>query len=251
MKILNISKSYKKNTRVLDDINLTVYENQLVCLLGRNGAGKSTLLNIISQIIPQDSGSIIINGTIFNQNSIFIKEKIGVLSQFDFLINELTGYQYLKFQCLLFNIPERVASIRIESLVEYFFDDINDIHKYIVSFSAGMRVKLNIISILMHDPKILLLDEPFSNLDPIAAQKFVLLLNKFVAKNNNRVLLSSHDLLYVNMCATNICVLDNSKLIFNGTKDEFTKDDLNKIDEALIDLITPEEFYTTGINWLC
>lgn len=248
IKVVDISKAYKN--KILDKINLTVEPGNICCVLGKNGVGKSTLLGIITQTTKQDSGEIIINNRVFNGSSTSVKEKMGILSQNDDLINPLTGWQFLQFQCLIFGMQQATINERIKSLAAYFFEDSEDILKSISSYSSGMRMKLKIIASLIHNPKILILDEPFASLDPIAAEKLVVLLNQFINKGDKVVLISSHDLMYVEKIASQICVLENKKVAFDGSKDDFTRRNTSSLDKTLLALINTEVICTESLGWL-
>ena len=249
IEINKISKSFNKK-KILKEITIKIEDNNICCLLGKNGIGKSTLINIITQTLKQDTGEIIINNVNFNKDSSLIKQKIGLANDSDDLIQELSGFQFLTFRCLIFSIPKILIEERIKSLVNYFFDDTDDIHKNISSYSSGMKMKLRIVASLLHVPEILILDEPFANLDIIAAEKLVLLLNSFSKIGGNIVIVSSHDLLYVEKIATQLCVIDKTEIIFDGSFEDFTKNYSSKIDQSLLNLINPEKITTKNLEWL-
>jgi len=250
IELTGISKSYSNSNKVLDDISLAIQPNEVCCLLGKNGAGKSTLINILAQIIKADEGSIKINGHELSENTILINEKVGFVTQFDHLINVLTGEQFLTFQSLIFGMDKAEIYARISSLASFFFDNEVDIYKQIKSYSSGMRMKLKIMAALIHKPKVLIMDEPFANLDLIASEKLVLIIKEFVAKDGNCALISSHDLLYVDLIATHICVLDNKSISYGGSKAEFTHNGQFAINTQLLEAIESEPITTENINWL-
>lgn len=249
IEVTGISKSFGRK-KVLDNITFKVEPNNICCLLGKNGAGKSTLINIITQSIKQDEGRIIINDKEFSANTILVKEKIGLVSEANDLIQELTGFQFLAFRSLIFYMPEEIFEQRAKELVHYFFESSDDIYKQVSSYSAGMKMKLKIIASLLHAPQILIMDEPFANLDPLASEKLVILLSRFAQKDGNMVLLSSHDLMYAEKVATQICVLNDMQMVFNGSKTEFTENNGKKIDASLLAMIGSPEINTQQISWL-
>lgn len=104
--VTGISKTFGKK-KILDNISFEVKANNICCLLGKNGAGKSTLINIITQGLRQDAGKIVINNTEFYTNTVLIKEKIGLVSEANDLIQELTGFQFLTFRSLVFYMPKK------------------------------------------------------------------------------------------------------------------------------------------------
>jgi len=250
IQIINLNKTYNKNQQVLENINIDILPNQICCLLGKNGAGKSTIINIIAQITKQDEGSILINGTSVNQNTVLVQKNIGIVPYTDFLINELTGYQYLQLQCIIYKINKAETAIRIQTLANFFLDAPSDLHKYIKSYSAGLRMKIKIMASLLHKPQVLIMDEPFANLDPYSAENICKFLKEFAQQNKNLVFVVSHDLLYVDMIATQICVLENKTIVFNGTKAEFTNNNLHSLSNKFLAHTVNKTANSEVLNWL-
>jgi ABC-2 type transport system ATP-binding protein len=239
IEVKDVHKRYGKKV-VLEGVNIKISTPEICCLLGKNGAGKSTLMNIIAQVTEQDSGEVRIREQVFDRHSVLVKQKIGLVGQHDYLIDALTGEQYLGFHGLLYNMTAPEIRSRMEDLSGYFFEDPTVIYKPIRAYSSGMRMLLNIITALFHRPDILLLDEPFANLDPLACEKLVLLLKEFASMPGKLVLLSSHDLLYVEKIATHILVLDNKNIVFDGSKAEFTGSGSHQLDKKFLELIHHE-----------
>jgi ABC-2 type transport system ATP-binding protein len=250
IEVIHIAKEYTKGKPVIEDISFRVAVNQVCCLLGKNGAGKSTIINIISQVIPQSKGEVLINGKAVTRRTVLAKEGVGIVSQFDYLIDQLTGYQYLKFQCLLLKIDPATTRQRIESLTDFFFETPGDIFRPIASYSTGMRMKIRIITALLHKPGILVLDEPFANLDPVNAEKLTAFISEFAAIDSHLVLISSHDLLYVDKIATQICVLHERRIVFDGSKNEFTRDGSIPLDQTFFQYVDAKPSSMQNISWL-
>jgi ABC-2 type transport system ATP-binding protein len=249
LKIKNLGKSYNNNI-VLENINITILPNQICCLLGKNGAGKSTIINIIAQITKQDEGTVFINGVEVNQSTVLVHENMGIVPHTDYLINELTGYQYLELQCIIHKMDKAETVTRIKSLAKYFLDAPSDLYKYINSYSAGLRMKIKIMASLLHKPQVLIMDEPFANLDPYSAESLTKFLTKFAQQNKNMVFIVSHDLLYVDMIATQICVLENKTIVFNDTKAEFTNNNLHSLSDKFLTLTVNRTANAEELNWL-
>lgn len=113
-----------------------------------------------------------------------------------------------------------------------------------------MKMKLKIMASLLHAPQILIMDEPFANLDPEASEKLIVLLSRFVQKDNNTVLISSHDLMYVEKIAAQICVLHDTHLVFDGSKTAFTENNGGEIDKSLFEMTGTKEANIQEIKWL-
>ena len=250
LELKHISKAYSKGKPVLEDVSFRVAVNQVCCLLGKNGAGKSTIINIIAQAIRQSEGEVIINGEVIMPRTVLARLGVGVVSQLDYLIDQLTGYQYLKFQCLLLKLDAETTRLRIESLVNFFFETPDDIFRPIASYSTGMRMKIRIITALLGKPGLLVLDEPYSNLDPVNAEKLTFFLSEFAAIDSHAVLISSHDLLYVDKIATRICVLHEQSLAFDGSKAEFTGNGMVPLDQVFFQYVDAKPSSMQPVNWL-
>lgn len=244
--IENISKTFNKN-RVLDNISLEIDSGNCYCLIGKNGVGKSTLLNIVSDIYKPDSGKIKIFGLDYENDSLKIKKNVGILPENIPLINELTGIQYLKFIALLYSIDKREFAMRQEEIINYFFDNDDFLEKNIQTYSKGMKIKLAFCSILLHKPQLLILDEPFLAWDPIGVNALIDFLNEYTRKGNT-ILLSSHNLLYIDKIATHVGILNNSKIIFSSTLSDFKEDGNLNIDESIRKHINTD--FGKTVSWI-
>lgn len=222
IKIKNLTKKYKTKI-VLDNINLTLLQGKTYGLLGKNGAGKSTLLNILTGFVQKDTGSIILDEVdMDNKKQVLdLKKNIGFLSEKNSLIEEFSGKEYLDFVGKLYKIPINELNYRINGLSKYFFDDINDMNMVISKYSTGMKKKLEFCASVLHKPCFLILDEPFSGLDFIAARKLVNFLKKY--QNDNRIILiAGQNLDYIDKIVTDIILLEKGKIIFEGSFEKFT-----------------------------
>ncbi len=246
IKIQNIHKTYG-NHKVLEDINLNIQNGSIHCLLGQNGAGKTTLINLLLELIKADSGVILYDDE-YNTLDNNLKKRIGILGENNPLIEELTAYQYLKLSAKLYNVPASEVEKRIGDLASYFFKD-GELNKRLSSYSTGMKKKIGLCGAVIHTPDILILDEPFSGLDPVAAQMTIKFIQAY-AKNNRSIFLASHDLSYVEKIATHISVLDEMKIIFDGSSDHFTSEGTTNIDNALLNLLKPEKAELEDITWI-
>ncbi|GAA4425850.1 ABC transporter ATP-binding protein [Pontibacter saemangeumensis] len=248
IEISGLSKAFGKK-HVLKDLDVTIDTGQCYCLLGKNGVGKSTFLNCILDLIQPDAGTISLFDKTYMLDPIAVKQNLGALCEDNPLIEEFTGLEYLNFVSRLYRLAPEEAAQRIASLTNYFFTDRESLHKNIAGYSTGMKKKVGIAAAILHKPQALILDEPFTGLDPIAAQLLVNLIRSY--RNANRVILiSSHDLNYVEKVATHIGVLNDGQLMYNGSVQEFTMNGANLIDQALFQLLLPHHNAETNMDWM-
>lgn len=248
IQIQNVSKIYDKTT-VLDSINLTINNGEVYCLLGKNGVGKTTLINLILNLIENESGSIQLLNKSHDELGKEDKKNLGVVHEHLALIEEINGFDFLKFIGKMYQIPPDILEKRIEDLTNYFFEDEESIKNAIAKFSTGMKKKIAFCAAIIHTPTVLILDEPFSGLDPMVANQMVVFIQKY--KREDRVILiSSHDLTYIEKVATHIGVLDNKQLVFNSSITDFTENGENQLDSALIKILKPNEAELEKIDWI-
>lgn len=250
IEIKGLSKAYGRK-HVLQTLDITIEQGQCYCLLGKNGVGKSTLLNSILDLIKPDEGTISLFGKDYITSNLEVKQDLGALCEDNPLIEEFTGLEYLNFVAKLYKLPEAEAQQRISSLTNYFFTDKESLHKNIAGYSTGMKKKVGIVAAILHKPRVLILDEPFTGLDPIAAQLLVQLIRNY-STPNRVVLISSHDLNYVERVATHIGVLNDGQLMYNGSVQEFTMNGESLIDQALFQLLLPHHTTAadTNMDWM-
>ncbi|MGH0945269.1 ABC transporter ATP-binding protein [Bacillus mycoides] len=208
MRIENLSKSYN-NQPVLHNLNLTCEKGQIYGLLGPNGAGKSTLIKCILGMVQRNDGRIIINGVEIQEDRAEYIKNIGYVPDAPFIYNYLTPKEYLDFMADLQQIPKAKKTKKIDTLLKQFSlnERQNDM---IATFSFGMKHKLSVAGALIHEPKLLLLDEPMSSFDP-PSTKFMKEFLKGYACEGNIVLMSTH---LVNV-AQQLC--DRIGLLMNGS----------------------------------
>lgn len=244
IKIVELSKKYGESY-VLEDINLTISDNTCLALIGKNGVGKTTLLNILINNISPTSGYIEFDNIKILEN-FFLKKKIGISFGTEYLIDEFTGLEYLYFINLTYK-NEILKSETLE-LFNYFFEDDFDKNKLIGNYSQGMKTKLSICAAVIHKPEILILDEPFANLDPFAVEKIITFLSEF--KKNRIVIFSSHELSNISKLATKICLLDNNKILFHGSLEDFTNHGEKNIDKSLFNMLQPLDVSLDSLNFI-
>lgn len=198
--ITSLNKSFSK-VKVIDNLNLQIDDGEITALVGKNGAGKSTLIRIISGLYKQDSGTVAINSG----------AKIGVLLGGDVsLYKNLTGYEILQFFGRLHHLDIRTIEKRINELNEILhFEDF--IGKYAYTFSRGMKQKVALAISIIHDPDILLLDEPSTGLDIEAADDVINFI-KYLKNQNKTILIATHNLFEISDLSDSIAFINNGKI---------------------------------------
>ena len=212
IEIKDLSKTYDKFK--LDNINLNIPKGIIVGLIGENGAGKTTLIKSILNLINIDSGNIKIFDKNIKESDAIIKEDIGIVLDNMFFPEILNAKD---INLIMKDIYKNWDSDLYFNYLEKF--DI-PLSKKIKDLSKGMRKKLEIITALVHKPKILILDEPTSGLDPVVRDEILDMFLEFIQDENNTILLSSHITSDLEHIADRIVFIDHGKLIMDEDKDE-------------------------------
>ena len=220
--IKNFSKSYDGNKKAVDDLSLTIAPGQIMAFIGPNGAGKTTTLNAVGGIINFTDGEILIDGVDVITNSIEAKRNIAYLPDNPDLYDHLKGIEFLNFISDVFSISREE---RIDGIEKYasLFKIKNNLHEPIKTYSHGMKQKLAIVSALIHKPKIFLLDEPFTGLDPRASYDFKEILKQKV-REGCAVFYSTHVLEVAEQLATHVAIINKGKLVTIGKLEEVKGD---------------------------
>lgn len=218
--IKNLTKSYKGGKRAVDDLNLTVEAGDICGFIGHNGAGKTTTIKCIVGIHDFDQGEITIDGISVKKDPIRCKSMLAYIPDNPDLYEYLTGIQYLNFMADIFGISaaEREQRIRKETDDFGLTAALGDL---ISSYSHGMKQKLAIIGALIHEPKLLVLDEPFVGLDPSAA---LTLKNKMHAlcSKGSAVFFSTHVLDVAEKLCNKVVIIKEGHLVAAGSTEELT-----------------------------
>ena len=222
IEIKDISKSYKKGKKVVDNMNLTINNGEIFGFLGPNGAGKTTTINMITGILEIDDGDILIDGNSIITSPVEAKKMIGFVSDSPDVFLKLKGIEYLNFIADMYEVPTDERNKKIEELSKEFeiYDVLGD---KIQSYSHGMRQKIIIVSVLLHNPKNWILDEPLTGLDPKSSFNLKNKMREHVKKGNT-VFFSTHILEIAEKLCDRIGVIDQGKLLFVGTIEEMKKE---------------------------
>ena len=222
LSIKNYSKTYSNGKKAVDNISLEVEKGDLFAFIGHNGAGKSTTIKSVAGILPFDEGEIYVNGMSIKDNPVECKKIIAYIPDNPDLYNSLTGMGYLNFIGDLFKVP---SSKRKEIVTKYaeLFGLQNELNNYISSYSHGMKQKLALISAFIHEPKLLILDEPFVGLDPKATYIVKNAMKEF-CNNGGAIFFSTHILEVAQKLCNKIAIIKQGKLIISGDMETITKD---------------------------
>lgn len=221
--IKNLSKNYGRKA-ALKNVSVTIHSG-MYGLLGRNGAGKTSLMRILATLSVPSGGEVSMNGISIKETG-KIREIIGYLPQNFSFYRNMSVYDAMDYLGLLSNLPDKIRKERIVSLLERVNLKEN-MRTKIKALSGGMIQRLGIAQALLHDPQILIVDEPTAGLDPEERIRFRNLLSEFA--EDRIVILSTHISSDVEASCENIGVLDNGKMIWNGATEELVKQAEGKV----------------------
>ena len=232
IELRNVSKSYKRGEKVVEDINLTINKGEIFGFIGPNGAGKTTTIKMITGILKQDKGTILLDGKDIVENPVEAKKMFGFVPDSPDMFLKLTGIEYLNFIADIYEVSEKKRNIMIETLCKEFgiYEFLNN---KIKSYSHGMRQKIVIIGALLHEPENLILDEPITGLDPISSFDLKEILKNY-AEEGKTVFFSTHILEIAEKLCDRVGIINKGRLIFVGTLEELKN--LMKKDSSLEEL---------------
>lgn len=222
IEIRNVKKSYDGKKWALDDVSLTVEKGDLFGFIGHNGAGKTTLLRSIAGIIPFDSGDIVVLGHSIQTEPLVVKKDLAYIPDNPDIYESIKASQYLDFIADVFSVSlER----RVQLIQEYatMFELKEVLDQPISTFSHGMKQKLVLISALIHEPKVMLLDEPFVGLDPKAAYLLKETLKTMCGKGMS-IFFSTHVLEVAEKLCNKVAIIKQGKIVVQGETNTVIKD---------------------------
>ena len=221
LKINHLTKYYKGSNKGVSDINLTIEPGDIYAFIGHNGAGKTTTLKCVVGIHGFDKGEILINGISIKDNPMLCKRQFAYIPDNPDLYEYLTGIQYLNFIADIFEVPAEVRQSRIEKYSDAF-EITASLGDLISSYSHGMKQKLVLISAMVHEPKLLILDEPFVGLDPKAAVILKDIMRE-LCTNSGAIFFSTHVLDVAEKLCNKVAIIKDGVLIASGNMDEIVK----------------------------
>ena len=221
IEIKNVTKKYGDNVAV-NDVSFKVEDGDIFAFIGHNGAGKTTLIKSIVGIHDFDEGEILINGKSIKDDPIACKKEMAFVPDNPELYEEMKAIDYINFICDMYEIDQKTREENIEKYAKVFEVEkvLND---PISSFSHGMKQKIALISALAHDPKVLIMDEPFVGLDPKAVFDVKEILNE-MTKEGKIVFYSTHILDVAEKLCTKVAIIKKGKLVKTGSMKEIKGD---------------------------
>lgn len=231
LKIENLTKTYSTK-KAVDNLSLHIQPGEIYGFIGHNGAGKTTTIKACCGILQFESGEIYIDGISIKENPIACKAKTAYIPDNPDLYDFMTGIQYLNFIADIFGVD---LSRRRELINKYAetFEISGDLSSSISSYSHGMKQKLAIISALIHEPKLIIMDEPFVGLDPKASHLLKEIMRE-ICENGGAIFFSTHVLEVAEKLCDKVAIIKNGKLIKSGTMEEVKGD--GSLENVFLDL---------------
>ena len=233
IRTVNLTRYYGSLAAV-HDLNLTVVQGELFGFLGPNGAGKTTTIRMIVGLLRPSAGKVSVVGHDVQQNPLIVKRAVGYLAQVPLLYEKLTGREFLRFIGGLYNLSDEKIEARTEQLLE-LMDLLDRADHLIESYSGGMRHKIGLCGALLHEPSVLLLDEPLTGMDPYSARRIKDLLRD-LCRRGKTVFLSTHVLEVAERVCDRVAILDQGHLIAVGTMEALRAQAQSTAETTLEDL---------------
>ena len=222
LNIEHLTKTYGGKAAV-QDLSLHIRPGEICAFIGHNGAGKTTTLKCCCGIQQFDGGRITVDGISVQDDPLECKRRLAYLPDNPDLYEYMTGIQYLNFIADIFAVGARERAERIRSYGDQF-DLTRDLAQPISAYSHGMKQKLAIISALLHEPKLILMDEPFVGLDPLAAHQLKTLMRRF-CDGGGAIFFSTHVLEVAEKLCDRVAIIRAGRLVRAGSMDEVRGDD--------------------------
>ncbi len=231
LSIEHLSKSYG-DKKAVDDLSLSIKAGEIYGFIGHNGAGKTTTLKSVVGILVFDAGEIRVNGNSVRENPLAVKREIAYIPDNPELYPYMTGIKYLNFIADVFRVPADVREERIKKYADAF-ELTADLAQPIASYSHGMKQKLAVISAWIHEPKLIVMDEPFVGLDPKAAHTLKEMMRE-LCDGGGAIFFSTHVLEVAEKLCDKVAIIKGGKLIRSGTMEEVKGDE--SLESAFLEL---------------
>ena len=221
IEIKNVTKKYGENIAI-SDISFNVNDGEIFGFIGHNGAGKTTLIKSIVGIHEFDQGEIIINGKSIMRNPIECKKQMAYVPDNPELYENMKAIDFINFICDMYEVGLEERTKNINNYAKLFEIE-NNLNEPISSFSHGMKQKIALISALAHNPKILIMDEPFVGLDPKAVYDVKEIMNEMI-KEGKTIFFSTHILDVAEKLCSRVAIIKKGKILKVGNMDEVKGD---------------------------
>lgn len=215
IEINHYTKIYKRKIVAVDDLTMNVREGSFFGFIGPNGAGKTTTVNYLAGLLKKNKGELHFFGDHITDDSYEYKRKIGFVLEMPLYFKKLKGEEYLHFVGQMYDLEKRIVVSRTKELFELLeLSEKKD--ELIETYSAGMKKKISLAAAIIHDPELLVLDEPFEGIDPVSS-KIIRDNLKLMVKNGKTIFLTSHILEIVEKLCNEIAIINKGKLIFQDS----------------------------------
>ena len=231
LKIDHLTKTYGEK-KAIDDLSLHIQAGEIYGFIGHNGAGKTTTLKAVAGILQFDAGEIIVNGKSIRTQPLDCKRDMAYIPDNPDLYEYMTGIKYLNFIADIFGVDAQTRQERIRKYAD-LFELPADLAQPIAAYSHGMKQKLAIISAWLHDPKLIIMDEPFVGLDPKAAHTLKGMMRE-LCDAGGAIFFSTHVLEVAEKLCDKVAIIKGGKLIRSGTMEEVKGDD--SLEEVFLEL---------------
>ncbi len=231
LNISHLTKTYGTK-KAVDDLSLHIAPGEIYGFIGHNGAGKTTTLKSVVGILSFDEGEIKIDGVSIKEDPIACKKKIAYIPDNPDLYEFMTGIKYLNFIADIFGVSAEARKAKIAKYAD-MFEITQDLAQPISAYSHGMKQKLAIISAWIHDPKLIIMDEPFVGLDPKASHLLKEMMRE-VCENGGAIFFSTHVLEVAEKLCDKVAIIKGGKLIRSGTMEEVKGD--ASLEEVFLEL---------------
>ena len=223
IEIKHVSKTYNGEKKALKDVSFKVNDGKIFAFIGHNGAGKTTLIKSIVGILNFEEGDILINNKSIKEEPIECKKEMAYVPDNPDLYENMRAIDFINFICDMYDTP---IDIRIENITKYakMFEIEDKLNDDINSFSHGMKQKVALIAALSHDPKILIMDEPFVGLDPKAVYDMKNIMKSMV-KENKTIFYSTHILDVAEKICDRVAIIKSGKIVKVGKMSEIKGDE--------------------------
>jgi len=233
LQITNLTKTYASSVKAVDGLSLTLQKGEIFGFLGPNGAGKTTTIKALTGILPFEEGMITIDGLDIKKDSTSAKRCIGYVSDNHVIYDKLTGREYVNFLADVFGVSKDERE-SIKDLVDKFSLS-SAYDSQIKTYSHGMKQKISVIGALVHSPKLWVLDEPLTGLDPQSAFELKSLM-RLHCDRGNTVFFSTHILEVAEKLCDRVGIIVKGKLVVLGTPEEVARERGKTLEEVFLEL---------------